>query len=243
MNMSEKRKTTEDHIIDQIQRTGYPLEIEVSDLMERAGWIIFNNQPYLDEDEGKTREIDIYAIHETEADQFVTEPKPRIFVGTDIVIECKKSTTHAWIFFTRPKGLPPGFGQDQTLDFLQVHSNGKKRFMSTVALPKLHYDKFHTVAHTYAEAKLQGESSEKREIFEGRPARQARIAGLVTRLVVQLRSGSSLTEQPQSRLLCSLMDFSRMSQGHLAAGRCQTRKCEDSGSQEIQREQGHRLPH
>jgi len=166
MNMSGKGKTTEGHIIDQIQRTGYPLEIEVSDLMERAGWIVFNNQPYLDEDEGKTREIDIYAIHETEADQFVTEPKPRIFVGTDIVIECKKSTTHAWIFFTRPKGLPPGFGQDQTLDFLQVHSNGEKRFLSTVALPKLHYDKFHTIAHTYAEVKLQSESLEKREIFE-----------------------------------------------------------------------------
>jgi len=63
--MSEKRRKLGDHIREMVRRTGYPLEIEVSDILEKD-WAVFNNVPYLDEDESKTRTIDIYAIHDSE---------------------------------------------------------------------------------------------------------------------------------------------------------------------------------
>jgi hypothetical protein len=166
--MSEKRKTTEDHIIDQIRSTGYPLEIEVSDLMDET-WLVFNNQSYFDEDENKTREIDIYAVHGSELDQIIgvmKKQKPHIFIGTGIAVECKKSTTHAWVFFSRTNVVSPVLGKDQSLDFLEAFSNRRERFLDDFDLPELHYDKFDRIAHTYTEVRLQGDSSGKKKIFE-----------------------------------------------------------------------------
>jgi len=134
-----------DHIMDQIEKTGYPLEIEVSERLDKD-WVVFNNQPYLDEDENKTRETDIFAIHETDIDQLRIKPEPLIFVSTNMVAECKKSTTHAWVFFTRPKETPPGFGEDQTIDFVEARSQRRKRLFDIVPLPPLHYDGFQRIA-------------------------------------------------------------------------------------------------
>jgi len=166
--MSEKRRKLEDHIREVIQRTGYPLEIEVSDILEKD-WVVFNNVPYLDEDENKTRTIDIYAINYSELEQFVSIGKPVFFVSTPLLVECKRSDTHVWVFFTRPNSTP-GFGNGQTLDFLQVFTKGKKKFLDELLdffrSDKLHYNRFSRLAHTYAEVKIQGQSSEKQEIFE-----------------------------------------------------------------------------
>jgi hypothetical protein len=71
------------------------------------------------------------------------------------------------VFFTRPDPyLSIGYGQ--VLDFLQVFSQGKRRFLDDdkVDLPRLHYDRFRKIAHTYSEVKIQGQSSGKSEIFE-----------------------------------------------------------------------------
>jgi len=170
--MSEKRRTLEYHIREEIQRTGYPLEIQVSDILDR-NWVVFNNEPYLDEDENKTRRIDIYAIHETEMRQFVGKREPEFFVGARLLVECKKSDTHAWVFFTRREYARPEPGDGQIFDFLEVLSKGKKKFLDelTDLFPwgKLHYDRFKRIGHTYAEVKFQGkgkESSERQEIFE-----------------------------------------------------------------------------
>ena len=167
--MPEKARTMEDHLVDEIQRTGYPLEIEISELLDQ-NWHVFNNQPYLDEDENKTREIDIYASHKNVKAQI--SEKTNILVSTDIVLECKKSNTHAWVFFTRPRLERLGFGQDQTTDFLEAWSKGKKKFLDRLPLPfDLHYNTPSRIAYTYAEVKLRGDSSgrgesSEREIFE-----------------------------------------------------------------------------
>ena len=42
--------------------------------------------------------------------------KTHIFASTDMILECKKSNKHAWIFFTRPKRERLEFGHDQTTD-------------------------------------------------------------------------------------------------------------------------------
>jgi len=163
--LSKNNDSLEDHLVSELLKTGYPFEIEICGLLDRD-WLVFNNDPYLDEDEGKTREIDILAMHNSEADQYLIEPKSPFFMATDLAVECKKTDTHAWIFFTRQKATPPGFGSGQTLDFLEVFSKGKKNFFEPSDLPKLHYDSFNRIAHTYTEVKLQGEASQKSEIFE-----------------------------------------------------------------------------
>jgi len=172
MNMSEKKKAMEGHIREQLLATGFPLEIEVSDMMEKADWIVLNNQPYLDEDEDKTREIDIFAIHMTEADQFMTEPRSPFFIATDMIAECKKSSTSVWALFTRFEPPPIGFGEDQILDFLDVHSKGKTSLFDIVDLPNLHYNKFTRIARTYTEVPLSKKSSQPARDKRGSSGKQ-----------------------------------------------------------------------
>jgi len=157
----------EGHILDRIRSTGFPLEIEVSDSMESNNWVVFNNQPYLDEDESKTREIDIFAIRMTDSGHLVVPFLPAV----EAVIECKKST-HAWVFFTRPEALAIKLGEDQTCDFLEAWSRGKEKLLGPMDLPNLHYVDFTRIASTYAEVELlkgssqSGESRGKGQIFE-----------------------------------------------------------------------------
>lgn len=159
-----QRKTSlSQHIINQILKTGYPLEIEVSEAMERD-WSVFNNLPYVDRREGKTREIDIYAVHLSEPAQVAEQNT--FFIATDAVVECKKSDTHVWVFFSRPVRYPLGLGDGQTLDFLQVFSDNRERFMENLSLPKLHYATFTRVSRTYSEVKIEGNTSGKDVIFE-----------------------------------------------------------------------------
>jgi len=161
----------EDHIIDSIRATGYPLEIEVSNLMDRD-WVVYNNQPYLDEDENKTREIDIFARHEFSDVQALGEPKkPPFFVDIYAAVECKKSLTHAWVFFTREKLITVNFGKDQVTDFLEARLRGKKRLLDDHDLPILQHRSFERVARTYTRVKLQreqyeGQKPDKNDIFE-----------------------------------------------------------------------------
>jgi len=39
----------EEYLKKQLQRTGYPLEIEISSILDKKGWVPFNNELFLDE--------------------------------------------------------------------------------------------------------------------------------------------------------------------------------------------------
>jgi len=138
-------------------------------------WLVFNNEAYVDEEEQKTRDIDIFAIHDTETDQIGTK-LPEMFVGTDLAVECKKSETHAWVFLTRKKATPPGFGSGQGLDFLEVFSGGRLSFLGSgleqAELPKLHFDAAERIAHAGVPLKLKKLEKKDRDgrddIFEAR---------------------------------------------------------------------------
>src|SRR5712692_9028930 len=138
----------EEHLLRELEKTGLPLEIEVSELLEKE-WKVSNNQAYIDEDEGKTREIDIFAIHQSETDQLHFVKPPRLFLATDLAIECKRSESNAWVFPTRKTALPYTFGSGQTIDFLKVFSGGRSSFLteSYVHLPPLHYVTMENIAH------------------------------------------------------------------------------------------------
>jgi len=63
--MEDTRKR---QIIDAINKTGYVLEYEVSQVLEKHSWSIINNRYYIDETNNLQKEIDILAyktaIHE-----------------------------------------------------------------------------------------------------------------------------------------------------------------------------------
>lgn len=61
-NIARKKRGLEEHLSDQIRKSGHPLEIELSLILEKD-WVIENNSPFRDPDEGKLRSVDIKAWH------------------------------------------------------------------------------------------------------------------------------------------------------------------------------------
>lgn len=55
-------KAIEDEIIEEIEKTGFPLELRVSKLLQDKGYYVANNLYFVDRDEGKGREIDARAL-------------------------------------------------------------------------------------------------------------------------------------------------------------------------------------
>jgi effector-binding domain-containing protein len=168
-------KPEEEHIIEKIKRTGYPLEIEASNSLENKRFVVFNTQYYFDEEIQQGRDIDIYALP--------LNPDPLddslLPFRTDyyLPIECKKSNTHSWVFYTRPR-IPMNSiymkGQyETTIPELKTFSSESFEWnFEQKILELLHYRKFERIAIAYDEIKKEkfqkGENTEKgrREIFE-----------------------------------------------------------------------------
>jgi hypothetical protein len=97
-NSGSKKK-----ILEYIEKTGYPLEIETSSLLEGSKWAVTGNYPYVDPVSGGLREVDVYATFPPAFQQgeFLTKPH---FLPM-MMVECKKSTTDSLILFPRPNRL------------------------------------------------------------------------------------------------------------------------------------------
>jgi hypothetical protein len=124
----------------------------------------------VDEDEEKTREIDIFALHNSSYFSLREMKRGDIFLITsNLVAECKKTSTHAWILFTRPRpanwanGPPNG----HVTDFLDGLTGGKQSFFSQIDWPRVHYDQFRRIAYNYVEVKLSKDiHTEDKSAFE-----------------------------------------------------------------------------
>ncbi len=149
----------------EIRKSGYPLEIEISSMLDGKWEDVINTDSYYDSDEGKTRDVDInarryYDFH-------------RSFLFTvNLTIECKKSENSAWVFFSRPFKYSPFEVDGHYVDGMQTLT---KNFDITtnmeliVSASKLHYSRIRKVAPCFAEFHYQGKKSEndgKKEIFE-----------------------------------------------------------------------------
>lgn len=171
MKKEGKKKTLEDYLIERIKKSGYPLEIEISNLLDHK-YVIFNAQYYFDEEAKQGRDIDIYAIPlilETDNLGEMEKKLVPFMLRTEIAIECKKSETHAWVFYNVHNIPVSGY-----------HISGQ--FKITVPEPRewsadsfqwllkkclnLHYYEFERVAVAYDEIKKKGDGSSRREIFE-----------------------------------------------------------------------------
>jgi hypothetical protein len=78
----------------EIQKSGFPLELEITEkLRQQDHALVFSNVAYQSPD-NSIKEIDIVAILQDEDDEWDIGP-----VGTQILIECKKSDKYPWVFF------------------------------------------------------------------------------------------------------------------------------------------------
>lgn len=153
-----------EHLKKEIMKTGYPLEIEISSILDR-GWTVLNTDSYFDRDEGKLRDIDIRADRYEEAFP--------LFLSTSLVIECKKDESFAWVFFTRPFDFGQEYVNGQYLDELQIGcKSSRPTQLRELVLGKseFHYENFKRVAVAYDAFPIKPKKSsyeqKKREIFE-----------------------------------------------------------------------------
>lgn len=89
----------EKKIIEEISKTGFPLELRVSELLNSRRYYVANNLYYVDRDEDKGREIDLRALKNY---NFNFDNKS-LFVRHCLLIECKKSIKKPWVIFTSPE--------------------------------------------------------------------------------------------------------------------------------------------
>jgi len=93
--MSEKKEQEKiKKIREYILKTGFPSEIEIGNILRRSGWLVGNQWPYVDKESKKIRPVDVLAI------KLHSQP-PNLSVA--LLIECKKSLKHEWVFHTQEK--------------------------------------------------------------------------------------------------------------------------------------------
>jgi hypothetical protein len=91
-----------DYLADVICKSGFPLEIEVADILESHGWEVMPSLFYRDRDTNEFNEIDIIA-HKTAAGALKGSPNYPYRVTVGLIVECKKREKTAWVFFPRPR--------------------------------------------------------------------------------------------------------------------------------------------
>jgi hypothetical protein len=97
-----------DDIRQAIDTTGFPLEHQLTEAFRRAKWSVLSNRYYVDDVDGRARELDLIAY--------------RVFsfkdvdVYTSVLISCKKDSQHTWAFLSRTRDEA-----DKNIDWRPVH--------------------------------------------------------------------------------------------------------------------------
>lgn len=104
-----------DKIRQEIEKTGFPLELRAANELLRRDYHVAHNVYYLDRDENKGREVDLRGLRN---EFFAVDRKPYA-VRHCVLVECKKSVSRPWVVFTSPS-----VSYDQNV--LDLHCNGTR---------------------------------------------------------------------------------------------------------------------
>lgn len=94
--MSGSQPTPEE-IIEAMQASGFLMEQDVATKIEDLGFNVHTARAFNDSDEGKSREIDVWAIR-----RFIHDEETHFSAYSELIIECKNSA-NPYVFLTRRK--------------------------------------------------------------------------------------------------------------------------------------------
>jgi hypothetical protein len=86
-----------ERLLQDILKTGFPLEMEISQKLRNNGWNVRNGSYYIDKDEDKGREIDVISTIHMIKDLYKEVCLEVVF---SLIIEIKKTEGKPWVFFT-----------------------------------------------------------------------------------------------------------------------------------------------
>jgi hypothetical protein len=127
----------EEKIIEELKKSGYPLEVEVTLALESSGWNVLNQEGYIDSETNKWRTIDVLATKSIELSGSVYQ---RLHLS--LAIECKKIEGKPWVFFVRNK--------KPLRIFNPLAACGLIKLVSKPVLHPLHLEKLADCFHYYS---------------------------------------------------------------------------------------------
>jgi hypothetical protein len=156
--------------VENIRRTGFPLEFEIAEALRKHEWSVITNKYYIDDVQATVREIDIVAYKAT--------AKNGVMIYTSIIVSCKKSEENVWALLSKKANT-----NDRNIDWSPLHTWAGApdlRYMLSLPLWKTKYRDYmisnglHTVVqeparHIFAfqeMAKESGKPKNDKAIFE-----------------------------------------------------------------------------
>jgi len=91
-------------ILEELEKTGYPLQVDVIDQLMKNGWSVFPEYTYYDKNTMKLRAIDAFAIYSPTEDLF------------ELLIECKSSKA-PWIVHCAPMVKTPNLKETKIIAY------------------------------------------------------------------------------------------------------------------------------
>jgi hypothetical protein len=104
-----------------VERSGFPLEMEVASTLVKEGWDVAPASTYRDRDQDVLREIDLVAHKILRITPPGSSTTP-YSVEVELVIECKKSQEYVWVFLPQPRSHEEleNLSWTRSQDFLRV---------------------------------------------------------------------------------------------------------------------------
>jgi hypothetical protein len=147
-----------DRIRKALETTGFPLELQVSEILRRRRYEIYGNQFY--EVGDKIKEIDMEALIPAR----VPESDKIWCLNPEIVIECKMSKKYCWVFH-RNYTVVGHFELAQAIDIITLRHGYVYRRLGEILRFQHYYDSH--VATTFAVLDVEkGRLSDRDEIFD-----------------------------------------------------------------------------
>ena len=144
--MEEKFKNKLSKYIE--EKTGYLEELKVGNIFLEAGWNVRHSNYYLDRDEEKGREIDVYASKNIISKDSLGKD---IYIGLNLVCEVKKSIKKPWVIFSTIKKPSDSF-----FGFSLYYENNMKNVLEQKITMKVDRNSsvgsFSRIGETYCEA-------------------------------------------------------------------------------------------
>lgn len=136
--MDNKKPLIEKIKID-LKKSGFPLEIEVMNILLKNGWVITPQYHFKDPIEGKDRSVDFLCWKGNSI-----ESKDYERFEVNLVIECKKLDDKQWVLFSKKDVI----GRENPEGYIQFVANSKDWMMNfniSLEIDSIHYDKEQTV--------------------------------------------------------------------------------------------------